>query len=159
MNSSIPSAPSIRCFLNYSSSTRSLSSILSSRSLPSAALISSHKLLLQMFIIVLDGRNAEQYARIKKSADCRLDVVSQCKQGRYLIKSAAIPHKCLHEDQSKDGWHDLLSFLSRSFHIAHGAFPRPWTNHLFQKCKTPQFFVPNMIINAYVTHPAPASAA
>lgn len=101
----MPSAISIRCFLNYSSSTRSLSSILSSRSLPSAALISSHKLLLQMFIIVLGGRNAEQYARIKKSADCRLDVVSQCKQGGYLIKNQQQYHinVCMKINPKMDG--------------------------------------------------------
>lgn len=47
----------------------------------------THKIYPQLLMIVLDGKNAEQYARVKKSADCRFGVVSQCIQGAHLMKN------------------------------------------------------------------------
>lgn len=41
----------------------------------------------QLLMIVLDGKNAEQYARVKKSTDCRFGVFSQCIQGAHLMKN------------------------------------------------------------------------
>ncbi len=41
----------------------------------------------QLFLFVLAGKNAETYARIKKSADCRYGIVSQCVQGAHLLKN------------------------------------------------------------------------
>lgn len=46
-----------------------------------------HQMRPQLLVFVLDGKNAEQYARIKKSADCRFGVVSQCIQGAHLMKN------------------------------------------------------------------------
>lgn len=46
-----------------------------------------HKIRPQLLMIVLDGKNPEQYARVKKSTDCRFGVVSQCIQGAHLMKN------------------------------------------------------------------------
>lgn len=46
-----------------------------------------HKYHPQLLMIVLDGKNPEQYARVKKSTDCRFGVISQCIQGAHLMKN------------------------------------------------------------------------
>lgn len=46
----------------------------------------------QLMFFVLPTKNAEMYNRIKKSADCRYGIVSQCVQQAHLIKNQAQYH-------------------------------------------------------------------
>lgn len=41
----------------------------------------------QLMFFVLPTKNADMYNRIKKSADCRFGVVSQCVQTAHLMKN------------------------------------------------------------------------
>ena len=41
----------------------------------------------QLMFFILQGRNPEMYNRIKKSADCRFGVVSQCVQAAHLQRN------------------------------------------------------------------------
>ena len=42
-----------------------------------------------MMVFMLDGKDAFQYLRIKKSADCRWGVVSQCMQTAHITRCQA----------------------------------------------------------------------
>ncbi len=46
----------------------------------------------QLMFFVLPNKNAEMYNRIKKSADCRYGIVSQCVQVAHLMKNQAQYH-------------------------------------------------------------------
>ena len=46
----------------------------------------------QMMMFILAGRNPDMYNRIKKSADCRYGVVSQCIQGVQVSKNSPQYH-------------------------------------------------------------------
>ena len=41
----------------------------------------------QMLVFILPGKNTEMYSRIKKSADCRFGVMSQCMQAAHVAKN------------------------------------------------------------------------
>ena len=51
-----------------------------------------HQVRPQLFFFILPTKNAEMYNRIKKSADCRYGVVSQCVQLPHVLKNAAQYH-------------------------------------------------------------------
>ena len=46
----------------------------------------------QLMFFVLPTKNADMYNRIKKSADCRYGIVSQCVQQAHLIRNQAQYH-------------------------------------------------------------------
>ena len=47
----------------------------------------ANKLRPQLLMFILGSRNADIYNRIKKSADCRFGVVSQCLQAPHVKKN------------------------------------------------------------------------
>lgn len=81
-----------------------------------------HQMRPQLLMIVLDGKNAEQYARVKKSADCRFGVVSQCIQGAHLMKNQQQYHSnvCMKINAKLGGTTCRVALVS-SIHRSHGA--------------------------------------
>lgn len=81
-----------------------------------------HKMRPQLLMIVLDGKNAEQYARVKKSADCRYGVVSQCIQSVHLLKNQQQYHSnvCMKINAKLGGTTCRVALVS-SIHLTHGA--------------------------------------
>lgn len=99
-----------------------------------------HQMRPQLLVFVLDGKNPEQYARIKKSADCRFGVVSQCIQGAHLIKNQQQYHSnvCMKINAKLGGTTcrvALVSSIHTRTHLSppNGALPRPFTNHPYSK--------------------------
>lgn len=41
----------------------------------------------QMLVFILPSKNSELYTRIKKSADCRYGIMSQCMQAAHVVKN------------------------------------------------------------------------
>lgn len=81
-------------------------------------------------MIVLDGKNAEQYARVKKSADCRFGVVSQCIQGAHLMKNQQQYHSnvCMKINAKLGGTTCRVALVS--FHTP----PPKWWSFFVQVC-------------------------
>lgn len=81
-----------------------------------------HQMRPQFLMIVLDGKNAEQYARVKKSADCRFGVVSQCIQGAHLLKNQQQYHSnvCMKINAKLGGTTCRVALVS-SINLPHGA--------------------------------------
>ncbi|MCJ1470295.1 hypothetical protein MMC07_008940 [Pseudocyphellaria aurata] len=91
----------------------------------------------QLFFFILPTKNAEMYNRIKKSADCRFGIVSQCIQSAHVIKNQAQYHSnvCMKVNAKLGG--TTCKVISRN--------------------PTGSFTVPTMIIGADVSHAAPGS--
>lgn len=81
-----------------------------------------HQVRPQLLMFVLDGKNPEQYARIKKSADCRYGVVSQCIQGAHLMRNQQQYHSnvCMKINAKLGGTTCRVALVS-SIQLSHGA--------------------------------------
>ena len=91
-----------------------------------------HKMRPQLLMIVLDGKNPEQYARVKKSADCRFGVVSQCIQSAHLMKNQQQYHSnvCMKINAKLGGTTCRVALVSSIHH------PRPQPMALFLRAYT-----------------------
>ena len=85
----------------------------------------------QLLMIVLDGKNAEQYARVKKSTDCRFGVVSQCIQGAHLMKNQQQYHSnvCMKINAKLGGTTCRVALVS-FIHLP----PPQWRSFFVQVC-------------------------
>jgi eukaryotic translation initiation factor 2C len=112
----------------------------------------------QIMFFVLPTKNADMYNRIKKSADCRYGVVSQCVNVNHVFKNQPQYHSNLAmKVNAKLGGTtcrvNLVGFRPDLLRC-------PWeTNPRLQASPTGHFKVPTMIIGADVSHAAPGSQA
>jgi hypothetical protein len=61
----------------------------------------------QILVFILPDKDSIIYGRIKRSAECRYGVVSQCMQFAHVQVPGTVHLERLHEICCKAWWHDL----------------------------------------------------
>lgn len=95
----------------------------------------------QMLVFILPDKNADSYWRIKKSADCRYGIMSQCMQGAHVSKNNPQYHSnvCMKFNAKLGGTTNKTIVKGTSSPM--GSY----------------FDKPTMVIGCDVSHPAPGS--